>query len=138
MDGSAERQRVAWCQQPFHSSYIKLKDVGLSNAVSIAPPMEEPQCKPVLRSGRFVLGCKHFAETDIRSKAHGACEFCVGAKLIEQASRSNEAVSFLDIDKLLRNYHAGREEMAETLHQHEANNMETWILRMRTPDTPQN
>ena len=52
-----------------------------------------------------MFGCKHFPEVEISERANWSCEFCDGAKLIEQASRSNEAVSSLDIDKLLVCHH---------------------------------
>lgn len=95
-------------QQPCYSSYINLKNVSMSSVASNVPtPLEDPlEYKLVLRRNQmFVFGCKHFPEVEISAKNNWACEFCDGAKLIEQASRSNAAVSSLDIDKLLVRHH---------------------------------
>lgn len=110
MDGSAGYQ------QPCYSSYINLRNMGHSsnnnnnhndNAVScVLPSSEEFGYKSVLqrRNRTLVFGCRHFPAVEVQTKANWSCEFCHGAKLIEQASRSNEAVSSLDIDKLLVSY----------------------------------
>ncbi|KAG0563229.1 hypothetical protein M758_8G013200 [Ceratodon purpureus] len=136
-------------QQPCYSSYINLRNVGMSNGSSSygpSPASEDPlgYKVPVMRRSRFVFSCKHFPEVEVSKMAHWACEFCDGAELIEQASRSNEAVSSLDIDKLLCNYNTTCSESvseancASNAVNSTYNKMGTWILRTKGRDTPGN
>lgn len=94
-------------QHKSYASYIVLRKVGRNNAVSYCPSTEDlnipdtPALPHSQRNRKTVYGCKHFPEIEADVVSTWSCEFCRGAKLIEEAARSNADLLCLDIDELL-------------------------------------
>ncbi len=109
-------------------TYIVLRKVGRNNAVSYCPSTEEicgmqsstnhaptlPSSVKSIRLGTgadsgqtnatpdvVTAGCLHFPDASVDEMTQAPCEFCQGAKLIDDATRNSAALLSLSLEDIL-------------------------------------